>query len=161
MFVVSNTLSLLQIFYKKSFFVSETCNVANSVLRSSWADYLPLIAKNPKSTTPDGFLPSVLANLLKRCSGLCIGLDIKGNASINYLKDGQGKTARKTNLNELYATMSTDTDIIFPVFKPSYPNEDYRFIEVIQLYCLGPFHMSIVCPVSRATVPAKSPGTLA
>ena len=78
-------------------------------------------------------MPPILLTALKHCSGQCLGLNIKGNATIDFLLDGKHRSAKKTDYTELIATMSNDTDFFFPIIKPAYPNDQYKFIQVISM----------------------------
>ncbi len=92
---------------------------------------MPLIEKDHYTGATIGFLPPILLKILKYCSGKCSGLNIVSNATIDFQKDGLGMQARKASMSELLATMSSDTEFIFPVVKPTYPNDKYEFVELV------------------------------
>lgn len=102
-------------------------------MSTSWIDSTPLVKHNPHSSTPDGFLPNILSGAVRHCSGLCVDLKVKNNATVNYQLDGQGKKSRKSSLDELLDSMTQHTDFVFPVMKPSFANDRFKFIELIKV----------------------------
>ena len=110
---------------------TETCQIANARMRSSWYQYPPLVKRNALTPVPNGIIPKILSAALRHCSGRCIGLNVKGNATIDYTQDGLGKPSEKTNLDHLTSTMTVDTEFLFPVMKPEFSNDEYKFITLV------------------------------
>lgn len=117
----------------KIFSYAETCSIARSVLFSSWIDSSPLVKHNPLSNIPDGLVPKILSGAVRKCSGTCLGIGIMNNATIDYVIDGTGQPSRKTNLEELMNKMTAATEFVFPVMKPSFANDKFKFIELIKV----------------------------
>eukprot|EP00794_Sanderia_malayensis_P016567 gene16567-18247_t len=116
----------------------ETCYLTKGIMSTSWIDHMPMIKQNPHGKTAGGqqimgFLPPLLLKILKQCSGLCAEINIRNNGTLDFQRDGHGRPARKSNLQELLATMSSKTDLMFPVLKPSYSIEDYKYIEIMSM----------------------------
>ena len=102
-------------------------------MHSSWTDHSPLVNYKPTSSIPDGILPRILSGAVQHCSGICLGLGIKGNATVSYVTDGLGMPSRKANIQELTDKMTPDTEFFFPVEKPRFANDKFKFIELIKV----------------------------
>ena len=102
-------------------------------MSSSWIEHSPLVKHNPLSVIPDGLLPTILSGAVRHCSGSCRSLGINGNATVNYTLDGRGMPSMKADYQDLVDKMTTDTDFFFPVQKPRFANDKFKFIELIKV----------------------------
>ena len=120
-----------QCFEMVCLFFADTCNVDRSVFHASWTNNAPLTMGSKSSVLAQGIIPTLLLSALNACYGFCSSLN--ESMKINYVIDGTGVSAFKSDFQELKKTLNVLNDFTFPVFQPRYKDPDFQYIELIAI----------------------------
>ena len=90
----------------------ETCPCSKE-LRTSWHVIAPYVTHNESTSVTSGLIPSILEPVISSCCGNCY--NGHGRSHIDYHRDDQGNSAKKTNITEFLGFDGLNTDLIFPV----------------------------------------------
>ncbi|KAK3749470.1 hypothetical protein QZH41_013442, partial [Actinostola sp. cb2023] len=91
---------------------AETCPCSKE-LRTSWHVIGPYVTHNESTSVTSGLIPSILEPVISSCCGNCY--NGHGRSHIDYHRDDQGNSAKKTNITEFLGFDGLNTDLIFPV----------------------------------------------